>query len=656
MSLTAQIHNQTYNTISVNDDEFLRELEERYGIKHLYLPQNFDQGDELVELLNKQLNHARRISYIYNVVEYVKENGFLSLFGLKWGDEGKGRWVDGFLAEIIKLINTDIEVVNYRFAGGANAGHTVTKTITGPDGNSTVQKFEHHTLPSTITEVRVKSVLGTGMVIDPAQMLEELDELENRLGRDEYADLYVAERANVVMPWHKILDTLNSGSIGSTGRGIGPAYEDRANRLDKISFHDFIYNVDKFETEVRRITNKRIGRIQGEFNLGVYDTSIVQEDIDGIKKQLDANLIIAQYGELRERILNEYKGKVEFIDDNSFLNDIHQKGGIIFAEGAQGALLDVDIGTIPNVTSSKPGPGGANYGMSILENQCRVGVVKAMDTRVGGGVLLTEADILFDDIKGEIDGIESLLQEKIKDPKESIWTQAEEFVYYNALATGVDPLDALRSSDLRSRLNNEDIGIQKVAKLELNEMRLTIVDWLLEKINDQSDERNDDYFGVLMRIQGNEYGVTTGRPRRNGHQDLTSLDYAVKHTNPHLIALTKLDVLSGIDKLKVCVGYELDGQLYANSEEIEALGLMPSSEEERARVNPIYVEVDGWNRDALNKLESKSLKELKEKVPNAYNYLQLIADYVGVPIIRVGIGPEREQYLEGEIMPIGTIK
>ena len=414
------------------------------------------------------------------------------IIGAQWGDEGKGRVVDA-LADRVDLV--------VRYQGGANAGHTV---IAGGE------KHVFHLLPSGMLYPGKTCVIGGGVVVDPAQLLTELKDLQAR-GRDR-ARLVVARTAHVVMPYHKTLDVLaerersSCQKIGTTSRGIGPCYVDKFNRtgirMEDLLDPSVLREKLAFNLETK---NLLLTRIYGEKPLA----------LDEILDQALA------WGQELAPFLGD-----GFLEVNRALDEGR---GVLF-EGAQGTLLDVDFGTYPYVTSSSPTSGGACTGTGVGPTRIDrvIGVAKAYCTRVGEGPFPTE---LLDDL------------------------------------------------------------------------------------------------GQHLRDQGGEYGATTGRPRRCGWLDLVALRYAVTVNGLGGLAVTKLDVLTGIDPLKVAVAYRLEGR---------ELHHFPSDPAVLRQVEPVYRELKGWT-------EPLEGCRTPEELPRAArDYLKFLEDHCGAPALLVGVGPARE--------------
>ncbi|MEY3447967.1 MAG: hypothetical protein RLZZ14_491 [Actinomycetota bacterium] len=416
----------------------------------------------------------------------------IALLGAQWGDEGKGKATD--------LLGEKVDYV-VRYQGGNNAGHTV---VIGD------QKYALHLLPSGILSPGVIPVIGNGVVIDPSVLFEEIKGLNER-GIDT-SRLKISTNAHLITPYHRTIDKvserfLGKSKIGTTGRGIGPAYADKINRIGI--------------------------RIQD-----LFDPSILKQKVEGALRDKNQILIkvFNRKGLEIDDVVNEYLGYAEllkpFVTDTSLLlNKALDQGKNILLEGSQGTLLDVDHGTYPFVTSSNPTAGGACTGSGIGPTRISrvIGIVKAYTTRVGSGPFPTE---LFD----------------------------------------------------------ED--------------------------------------GEKLRSIGGEVGVTTGRARRCGWYDALIARYAVRVNGLTDFFLTKLDVLTGWEKIPVCVAYEIDGK------RVEEL---PASQSDFHHAKPIYEFLPGWNEDIS---KAKSLDQLPA---NAKAYVKYLEEISGAPVSAVGVGPERDQ-------------
>ena len=415
------------------------------------------------------------------------------LVGAQWGDEGKGKVVD--------MLGADVDVF-VRFQGGANAGHTV---IT--DGQKTV----FHLLPSGMLYPGKLCVLGNGLVLDPEQFLAETGDLFAR-GQDR-ARLAVSPHAHVVMPYHRMLDKLQEEArgkgrkIGTTGRGIGPCYVDKYSRSG-LRVEDLI-NPD--------VLRERL-------------TYILEE-----KNQIFTRLYNQKplaFDEVYEPARKWGEALAPYVDDTrALLRKAADEGKHILLEGAQAALLDIDHGTYPYVTSSSTSAAGAFTGTGLAPNDLTrvIAVVKAYTTRVGEGPFPTE-----------------------------------------------------------------DFGAD----------------------------------GEKLRANGGEFGATTGRPRRCGWLDMVGLKYSMELNGANVIALTKLDVLTGMGDIKVCTAYEHNGQ---------RLTTWPTDIRTLSEITPVYETRPGWNEDITH------CQTFEELPVNAQSYVKYIEDTLGVPVELIGVGADRNQ-------------
>jgi adenylosuccinate synthase len=416
------------------------------------------------------------------------------VLGAQWGDEGKGKMTD-YLAE-----NADVVV---RFQGGNNAGHTVEV------GD---KQYKLHLIPSGILYGDKLNVIGNGVVVDPKAMFEEIEYLEGLGVKVTKDNFIVSDRAHLVMPYHRALDAAKEkergkNDIGTTGKGIGPCYTDKAERSG-------IRVCDLMHKEVFKVRLKENIDYKNEILSKIYGLEAL--DFDTIYK--------------------EYLGYAEkmraFVTDTSVrvYNAIKAGKNVLF-EGAQGNLLDIDYGTYPFVTSSNTIAGGVCIGAGIGPNMINsvVGIAKAYTTRVGKGPFPTEL---------------------------------------------------------------------------LDEM------------------------GEHIRTVGHEFGVTTGRARRCGWLDIVILKSAARVSGITSFALTKIDTLAGIDKIKICIGYDFNGK---------TIDYVPASLEDLALCKPIYEEFNGWN-DSVAK--ARSYDELPK---NAKIYIKRIEELTDTKISLVGVGPRRDQ-------------
>ena len=410
--------------------------------------------------------------------------------GTQWGDEGKGKVVD-VLSEHADTI--------VRFQGGNNAGHTV--IVNG-------EKFILHLLPSGVLHQEAKCVIGPGVVVDPFVLLEEIRMLEERgLSCDH---IKISDRAHIIMPYHIYQDELqeqHSGSkkIGTTKRGIGPCYADKYARhgIRMCDLKDFTV----FEEKARRF---------------LADKNLLFTRVYG-GEAMDCDQMIARFRTIREQLVSRLCESVSEVN-----RDLDEGKDVLF-EGAQAAMLDINYGTYPYVTSSSPTSAGVCTGAGVAPSKIAqvIGVVKAYSTRVGEGPFVTE-------------------------------------------------------------------------------------------LNDEIGER--------IRTSGGEFGATTGRPRRCGWLDLNVVKHAALINGLTDIVLTKIDVLSGLDELYVCVAYDVDGVRY---------DYMPSALEDIAKAKPVYQVFDGWDEDIS---DAATFDELPQ---NCQAYVRFIEDFIGVRVSMISVGPDR---------------
>jgi adenylosuccinate synthase len=412
-----------------------------------------------------------------------------------WGDEGKGK--------ATHMLGDSVDYV-VRYQGGNNAGHTVVI------GN---QSYALHLLPSGVLSEHATPVIGNGVVIDPAVLIGEIDGIEARGVSCER--LLISANAHLIMPYHVALDKvteryLGTARIGTTGRGIGPTYADKAARVG-------IRVQDLFDPAILRQKLDLVLREKNQVLTKVYN-----------RRGIDAETVCEEYVGYGSR-LGRYVA-----DTSLVLNKALDDGKVVLLEGAQATLLDVDHGTYPFVTSSSPTAGGASVGSGVGPTRISriLGILKAYATRVGAGPFPTE----LTDSQGE---------------------------------------------------------------------------WL--------------------RKAGGEYGVTTGRPRRTGWFDAVIARYATRVNGITDYFITKLDVLSGLEKVPVCVGYEIDGVF---RDEI------PMTQTEFHHAKPVFDHLDGWWEDISH------AKELSDLPANARAYVLALQDMIGAPIAAVGVGPRRDQTLQ----------
>ena len=415
------------------------------------------------------------------------------LIGAQWGDEGKGKATD-LLGERVQWV--------VRYQGGNNAGHTVVL----PDG----QDFALHLIPSGIITPGVKNVIGNGVVVDPGVLLQELAGLEARGVNTD--GLLISADAHLLMPYHVAIDKvteryLGKAKIGTTGRGIGPAYQDKVARVG---------------VRVQDLLDEKILRQKVEAALDIKNQILVKVYN---RKALDptqvADSVLAHGEKFAHRIA----------DTRLLLNQALERGELVLLEGSQGTLLDVDHGTYPFVTSSNPTAGGACAGSGIGPTRIDsvIGILKAYTTRVGSGPFPTE-------------------------------------------------------------------------------------------LHDEMGER--------LRKTGGEFGVTTGRSRRTGWFDAVIARYAARVNGITDYFLTKLDVLSGLDTVPICVGYEVDGQRVDD---------MPMTQPDLHHAFPVYEELPGWWEDI------SACRTFEDLPARARDYVLRLEELSGARMSAIGVGPRRDQ-------------
>ncbi|HEX7304555.1 adenylosuccinate synthase [Lentzea sp.] len=415
------------------------------------------------------------------------------LIGAQWGDEGKGKATD-ILGERVQWI--------VRYQGGNNAGHTVVL----PDG----QKFALHLIPSGILTPGVKNVIGNGVVVDPGVLLEELAGLEEK--NVDTSSLLISSDAHLIMPYHVAIDKvteryLGKAKIGTTGRGIGPAYQDKLARVG-------VRAQDLLDEKILRQKVEAALDFKNQVLVKVYN-----------RKALDPDQVVDQVLERGQHFVHR------IADTRLLLNQALDRDEIVLLEGSQGTLLDVDHGTYPFVTSSNPTSGGAAVGSGVGPTRINtvIGILKAYTTRVGSGPFPTEL--------------------------------------------------------------------------------------------------NDD-MGEFLRKQGGEFGVTTGRSRRTGWFDAVIARYASRVNGITDYFLTKLDVLSGLEKVPVCVGYEVDGR---------RVDEMPMTQTDVHHAVPVYEELPGWFEDI------SGCRSFDELPANARSYVEYLESISGARVSAIGVGPGRDQ-------------
>ncbi|MFF0493822.1 adenylosuccinate synthase [Nocardia sp. NPDC003482] len=415
------------------------------------------------------------------------------LIGAQWGDEGKGKATD--------LLGGRVQWV-VRYQGGNNAGHTVVL----PNGDN----FALHLIPSGILTPGVTNVIGNGVVVDPGVLLEELAGLEQR--DVDTSRLLLSADAHLIMPYHVAIDKvterfLGNKKIGTTGRGIGPCYQDKVARVG-------VRVADLLDEKILTQKVEAALEFKNQVLVKIYN-----------RRALDPQQVV-------DEVLTKAEGFAHRISDTRLLlNQALERGEILLLEGSQGTLLDVDHGTYPYVTSSNPTSGGAAVGSGIGPNKIGtvLGILKAYTTRVGSGPFPTE---LFD----------------------------------------------------------------------------------------QS--------GEYLAKTGGEVGVTTGRARRTGWFDAVIARYATRVNGITDYFLTKLDVLSSLDRVPICVAYEIDGRRVEQ---------MPTTQTEFHHARPIYEEMPGWWEDISH---ARTFEDLP---PNARAYVHRLEELSGARISCIGVGPGRDE-------------
>ena len=440
------------------------------------------------------------------------------LIGSQWGDEGKGKVID---------VLTDKADYVVRYQGGSNAGHTVIA-----EGKKRVLRL----IPSGILHEGKICIIGNGVVMNPLDLIEEIEAMRLS-GVEPKGRLFISTRTQMVMLYHRALDKAEEAArapgrkIGTTGRGIGPAYAAKVSRTG-LRCGDMLSAsfLDKVRDQVAE-TNAKLRMLKAE-RVDPGDAI----DVPGctIKDyQLDADEIVAIYKTAAEKLAPYIKDTVPM------LHRAKAEGKSILLEGAQGTMLDIDFGTYPFVTSSNPTSGGAciGSGLSPRDIDCVVGVIKAYTTRVGEGPFPTEL--------------------------------------YNAV-----------------------------------------------------DKQDPD--GKTLAERGHEFGAVTKRPRRTGWFDAVVARYAQQVNGVDYWAMTKLDVMDVLPKIKICVAYELDG---------ERIDYMPTSSADLARVKPIYEEMDGWM------CETSNITRIEDLPPKAKAYVDRLIELSGAKLGILSIGPARESTL-----------
>jgi adenylosuccinate synthase len=437
------------------------------------------------------------------------------VIGLQWGDEAKGKLVD--------LLASQFDLV-VRYQGGANAGHTV---VVGD------QVYKLHHIPSGILHPGVQNLITPGVVINPETIIGEMDGLAGR-GIDCTANLKISERAHLVMPWHIAEDrqinatAVRGESIGTTNRGIGPCYRDKVGRTHAIRLTDL----------VQPHRDERLGTVAKQKCAILRGLGASEEELQSLAPEI----VVAQAARWADRL-------GPMIDDTTdrLLDAAEAERRILF-EGAQGALLDIDHGTYPFVTSSNSSGVGVCAGAGVPPRwiQTVLGVCKAYSTRVGGGPFVTELE---------------------------------------------------------------------------------------------------DATGDQIRQLGNEFGTTTGRPRRCGWFDAVAVRYTARLSGVTRLALMMMDVLAHLDELKICVAYELDG---------ERITRFPGHSDQLRRCKPIYETIPGWKQPV------EDVRREQDFPPGALAYVRRVEELVGIPVGVLSVGPDRSQTIfteqagELDLQPIGA--
>lgn len=413
------------------------------------------------------------------------------LLGLQWGDEGKGKIVD--------VLTPKYDIIA-RFQGGPNAGHSLE-----------IKNLKHvlHTIPSGIFHKEKLNIIGNGVVIDPVVFKEEIDSLK-KIGVENFDNILISKRAHLIVPTHRILDAASEAAkgkekIGSTLKGIGPAYMDKTGR-NGLRVGDIVDSGFKTKYEALINKHKRL--------LNQYDYDYSQNDY---KEKWFAGInLIKQF---------------QLIDSENLINEQLQNNKSILGEGAQGTLLDIEFGTYPFVTSSNTICAGACTGLGVAPTRVGdvLGIFKAYCTRVGSGPFPTE---------------------------------------------------------------------------------------------------REDAEGEKLRVQGNEFGATTGRPRRCGWLDMVALKYSVMINGVTRLIMTKADVLNNFDTIKVAMEYKINGK---------TTDILPY--ELTDDIEPVYKEIKGWKTDINN------IRDYNELPRELTNYINFIEQETGVPVTMISVGPKRDEII-----------
>jgi adenylosuccinate synthase len=427
----------------------------------------------------------------------------VAVLGAQWGDEGKG-----------KLVHLLARHADYcvRFNGGTNAGHRVvtSRIPAGAQGDETpTHEFKFHLIPAGSLHENCAGVLAHGMVIDPYALVQELNALRELRGSE--PEIYISSNAHLLMPYHPIIERVEGSqtALDTTAKGIGPAYRDKAARIG-LRMSDLLFP-HRFAEKLSAVL-ERYQRLWPD-----------QPELRRLRADALADDVLATAESFRDRI----------VDTVQLVHDALDRDEYIIFEGAQAALLDLDLGTYPYVTSSTPTIGGIGSGAGVPPQRIErvIGVAKAYVTRVGHGPFPTEAR---------------------------------------------------------------------------------------------------DSFGERLRLQGHEFGTTTGRPRRCGWLDLVALRYAARINGFTEIALTKLDVLTGFPEIPIATSYRYHGRV---------LHEFPTVCEILQECEPVYEKLPGWQEPLSD------CREFSELPAAAQRYIRVIEDEVGIPVSMISVGPEEEQNL-----------
>jgi len=457
------------------------------------------------------------------------------LIGAQWGDEGKGANIDR---------EADCHDLVVRYQGGANAGHTV--RIDGAE-------YILHLLPSGILRAEKVNVVGNGVVIDPTQMISEIQEQVEKGIEITPENLKISHKAHIIFEYNKVLDAAKGGKIGTTKRGIGQTYADHANRIG-LRVCD-LYNLSDSDLRTK-----------------------IEENLEEKNRELSARGAPAISLEAVLEPIFRARDEMERFVCNDIISVIYAHDGSILAEGAQGTMLDKDHGSYPFVTSSNTTIGGFYSG-----------------TGVGAG----PGGILFDEAIGILKA------------------------YTTRVGEGPFPTEFLPSHVVDASFpSEEELGGMSHKEWERSK-------YTLEEVYDAARKGDPEALSRYCRFVGGEFGATTGRTRRTGWLDLPVARHAVRVNGLNMIAITKLDVLDQLEKIKVCVGYKINGR------EVDHF-----PEDQLEDCEPIYEELPGWGQNTTG------VRRAKDLPGEALQYLAFIQEYLGVPNKVVGVGPGRKQVID----------